>query len=264
MIEDTFAAPTLQDSPWENPQQLIQTAQVNQTLNPAGRYADAVSMTQGMDRDMKQLAHQAKVVGELLSTDAYYSWKQGGQHIEGATVALANALRTEYRALATSCDIVSDEGNKVHLRARAIDLVNGVYEERDFFMNRRPAPGKFARKPEERDRWDTLQMQVAQSKAIRNCILRILPAWMVNTAIRAAKDAASNSALRGKPLDEVRDQVIKAFKDSGWSKDLLIEHAGQPVESWCLDEIVKLRELYRQVQLGEIQAPALDTKKKKK
>jgi len=268
MIEETFAAPTLQDSPFENPQQLIQANQITQTLTPSGRYADAVSMTQGMTRDMKHLAHQAKVVGELLSTDAYYSWKQGGTQIEGATVALANALRTEYRALATSCDIVKDEGTKVHLRARAIDLVNGVYEERDFVMSRRPAPGKFAKKPEERDRWDTLQMQVAQSKAIRNCILRILPAWMVNTAIRAAKEAASSNALKGKPLDEVRDQVIKAFTDSGWSKDQLINHVSQPVESWCLDEIVKLRELYRRVQLGEIQSEVtsekLDLKKKKK
>ena len=253
MKEDTFKLPDTFENEWAKPQQQMIAAE-NVTLNPVGRYADAVSMTMNMQRDMKDLARKAKVVGELLGSDGYYSWRQGGKQIEGVTVSLANALRTEYRALATSCDIIKDEGSRIHLRARAIDLVNGVYEERDFYMNRRAAKGKFAAKDEERDRWDSLQMQVAQSKAIRNCILRILPAWMVNTALRAAKEAASSQALGKKSLDEVRDSTVKAFSELGWTRESLEAHVSMPVEEWCLDEIIKLRELYGSAKRGEIQA----------
>ena len=265
-MKEEFKLPDTLEGDWADPiqNQVINTDAVTQVLNPVGRYADAVGMTTNMTRNTKELARKAKVVGELLGADGYYSWKQGGKQIEGASVSLANALRSEYRALATSCDIVKDEGNRVHLRARSIDLINGVYEERDFFMNRRPPKGKFAAKPEERERWDTLQMQVAQSKAIRNCIHRILLAWMVHIAVRAAKDAASSQALGNRSLDEVRDSTIKAFAEHHWTREELEDHVSSPVEEWCLDEIIKLRELYTAVKRGEVQAVLTDPEKKGK
>ena len=127
-------------------------------------------------------------------------------------------------------------------------------------MNRRAPKGKFAAKPEERERWDTMQMQIAQSKAIRNCILRILPAWMVSIAVRAAKDTASNNALKGKPLDEVRENTVTAFASKHWSREALEDHVKLPVEDWCVAEIITLRELFDSVVRGEVQPVLPDSK----
>ena len=161
------------------------------------------------------MAAEATEIGTRMGRDAFYSWEQGRELIEGATIGLAYALLPVWRYVQARVEIVDRVGDVVTLRGVALDLASIVSVERDYTFTIAPPPGKYANKPDQRQRWEAMQTQSASSKAVRGAILGMLPPWLVGAAINAAKAAASASILGGKTFDEAAGVAVKAFAEGG-------------------------------------------------
>ncbi len=208
-------------------------------------------------RDFRRMAAEATEIGTRMGRDAFYSWEQGRELIEGATIGLAYALLPVWRYVQARVEIVDRVGDVVTLRGVALDLASIVSVERDYTFTIAPPPGKYANKADQRQRWEAMQTQSASSKAVRGAILGMLPPWLVGAAINAAKAAASASILNGKTFDEAAGVAVKAFADGGGVKLHELEAwIGSPLAMWTIDHLEKLRALYGQMKRGEVSPAA--------
>jgi hypothetical protein len=223
--------------------EIAELARVAQTLRP---------------RDPEQLRARARRVGELLGarldekgrgTRAYYSipytTKEGSRTIEGPTVDLMDALAIEWGALLYSVRIVEQKGRAVKLRGRVVDLVSLVAIEREFLATLAPAPGRF-----EVDRWDAMQLQSAESKAVRGVLEHAIPAWLVDEAMTAARAAAHRARTGGRTLAQAVATAVEKFASLGVSAEALVDLVGRPVVDWSAYDLQTLRGVYEEVRTG--------------
>jgi hypothetical protein len=215
-------------------------------------------------RDLEEIARLARQVGAALGrvldakgegTRAYYRWsvnsKDGGKSvIEGPTVDLMDALAGVWGGLLYQIRLISETGQRVHLRGRVLDLVRVVAHERDYLGHLRPAPGRFA--GEEAERWKVMQLQAAESKAIRGVLEHVIPAWVVEEAMEAARDAAAKARTGGKPVDEASKAALAALDKQKIDADLAARWVGKPVAQWNAYDLQALRDLFARAKRGEI------------
>ena len=211
------------------------------------------------ERDLARLEKRARTTGARLGARAFYSWRQGGQLIEGLTVQAAYALLADYGFAACRVAIVERQGQRVQLRAAAIDLINFVFVERDALFTLRPAPGKYADKPEEAARWEAMQEQSAASKAVRGAILRMVPDWMGQACMEAARTAASGRVL--KEGQTVAQAAAEAIKNFGAKHHVTVEqmeaYLELPVKLWTVRELEDLLSVWRSLHQGEATVAAV-------
>jgi len=215
-----------------------------------------VRAAQGLQRDPKKLIERAKQIGGLLGASGFYRFPAGGSNVEGPSIDMAQALAQEWGGIAYQVRIVHAEplasgGQRVHLRASVADMRSLVCAEVDQVVTTSAPPGKFADKPEQRERWNGMQVQSAASKIVRNAILRVIPAWYVEPAFESAKAIDSAKALGGKTLPEARKGAADALQLAhGCTLAELEAHLGQPFDMWAVPQISALRELFSQLKSG--------------
>ena len=205
------------------------------------------------ERDLARLERRARTTGARLGARAYYSWRQAGQQIEGASVQAAYALLADYGFAACRVAVVERQGSKVQLRAAAIDLINFVFVERDALFTIRPAPGKYAAKPEEVERWEAMQTQSAASKAVRGAILRLVPDWAVQACVESAKQAASGDVLKpGQTVSQAAAEAVRNYSARHHvSLEQLEAYLGLPIAIWTVRELADLIAVWRSLAQGE-------------
>lgn len=212
-------------------------------------------------RDIEKLKHEARAIGYELGqildergegTAAFYRWTAGGSVIEGPTVDLMDALGHVYGRLVYSVRIVQERGPRVTLRGKVVDLVNLVAHERDYSAFLRAAPGKFANKADEAERWRVMQLQAAESKAIRGVLEHVVPRYLVDAALTAAKDGAARARLRGASLPDAIGKTVEALRSARPPIDLAVVErwVGRPPEQWTAVDLGELRGLYKRWKDG--------------
>ena len=222
---------------------------------PAGasEYAAFLDVaTTAPPRDEGAMLAAAKRIGELLGKSAFYSFPAGQGRIEGPSIDLAYALAQAWGRCVTRCMVTESAGNRVTLRGQFVDLLTIAIIERDYTATLTPAPGKFANKPDQVDRWRVMQEQSAISKAVRGAILGGLPAWYVDAAMRAAFAAAEGTALGGKTLGAAVADTLAHFATHEIGKADLEAWLGRPVDLWTSFDIGGLRELARDIKGGRV------------
>lgn len=238
-------------------------------------------------RDVAAITLRAREIGAQMgrildpnpkneSTGAYYKWSAGGSVIEGPTIDLMQALATEWGRIAYQVELVSERGARVTLRARVIDLMSLVITDRETTHHLSAAPGKFAGKEEERERWRIMQLASAQSKAVRSLLEDMIPLSIVDAALEAAKDAAAGAqlgtiqvldkdgnpvlgkdkkpTLRRRTLAEAVDAAIKGLAKLSPPPDLVLVERwiGRPRAEWVASDLAALRGLYDRWRRGEV------------
>lgn len=229
-----------------------------------GRVADdtsplalMVQAAQRITRDVPSLLAQAKQIGGLLGSGGFYRFPAGDGTVEGASIDLAQALAQAWGGIAYQVRILHVEtlstgGRKVHLRATVTDLKTLVAAEVDQVVSTSAPPGKFARKPDQAERWHTMQTQSAASKIVRNAILRVLPAWYVDAALTAARDADARSATAGKSLPEARATALAYLKTQGLTQAELEAYTTQPIDLWAAPQLAQLRDLSADLKAARV------------
>ncbi len=204
-------------------------------------------------RDEKRLLQAAHRIGELLGKRAFYSFPTGDSTVSGPTIDLMDALAVAWGRVVSRVSILDSSGGRVHLRGHVIDLLTLTAVERDYVSALAPAPGKFAAKPDQAARWETMQLQSASSKAIRGALEHALPAWLVDEALRAARWSAAQAVTEGKALPEVRAKAVELFAGE-WkiTREELEAWTQAPVELWTTAELGELRDLAAGLKAGEV------------
>lgn len=249
-------------------------------------------------RDLPAIMEEARSIGASLGqilpddpkqqgTAAYYRWEVRGadgrpQVIEGPTIDLMDALAGSWGRLAYQIEIIEERGQRVTLRARVVDLVTMVIHERPYIAHLRPAPARFARSETESERWRVMQLQSAESKAIRGVLERVIPQSVQATALEAARDAASAMQLgttdaldgEGRPiidrktgrpvqrrrtLAEAIDGAVHGLArlQPPLALDLVERWLGRPRAEWVAADLGALRSLYQRWRRGEVTADTL-------
>jgi hypothetical protein len=137
-------------------------------------------------------------------------------------------------------------------------MVNRTGYERENMSTLPPAPGKFGNKPDQVERWATMQLQASISKAERTTVEHFLPRWYVDTAMDAARRAMSAEILKdrdGKPitLEQGFALAIEAYgKRFGITLEQLEEYIGEARALWTLGDFAELRGLQGQLARGEV------------
>jgi hypothetical protein len=210
--------------------------------------------TEAMTAEARRVGYQ---LGQILDergegTAAYYRWHAGGSVIEGPTVGMMDALGHLYGRLVYSVRIVSERGQRVTLRGRVVDLVNLVAHERDYAAALRAPPAKFADRVDEAERWRVMQLQAAESKAIRGVLEHVVPAHLVEAAMSAARDGAAKARLRGASLPEAVGKTVEALTSIRPAIDIvLVERwVGRQREEWTAVDLGEIRGLYRRWKDG--------------
>lgn len=237
----------------------IATRQPTQ-MTGGSAYAEFVSAAIDLPpRNLPAILAEAKRVGQLLGESAFYSFPAGGSKIEGATIDLSDALATVWGRCVTRVAIISEQGNRVHLRGVFVDLQALTVVERDFMAHLSPAPAGFASKPEQADRWRTMQLQAASSRAVRGATLHGLPAWLVDAALNAAMEVVRGGVLKdrdGKPiaLDTAKTNAATMMERHGLTLSEVEATIGSVFDLWAIAEILALRKLDAQIRSGETTA----------
>lgn len=230
------------------------TANLPQVAVPAGDLGQLASLmqiaAQAPERDINRLKKEAVRIGREMKTDGYYSFPAGGGRIEGAQVWLMEALEGVWRWTFTQVQIDRVEGRRVYLRARFVDLKTGVIKERPAFYTMSDPPGKFAGKSDQIDRWHSMQLGSAVSKAARSVLDHGLPSWFTETAVQAAMSAAREDLLKGRSLDQAVKETLGYFAEQKVTQAELESLVASPVALWVDLTILELRDLARAIKEG--------------
>lgn len=231
----------------------------------SGQIAELAQVAAGLQpRDMTRLERQAKAIGAALgrqlnaqgSSVAFYSFPMGGSVVEGPSVALMNALAGAFGRLIAQVHVLDyDHGTgRAMLRARVVDLESLRAEEVDHPCSVPPAPAKFARKPDQVQRWITMQLRAQGSRAKRNALEQVIPAHVVAVAMLAAKGAYAANLLGSSSVEQVRAKAIRVLAEGEgparrdddrprWQGDgrlspaVLAAWLGVALDNWTIDEI---------------------------
>lgn len=214
-------------------------------------------------RNLDRIGREAVITGRRMGRDGFYSFPAGGGQIEGATIGMAYALAALWGRCQTIGQVIHESGNTVTIRGIAIDVLHLTTVERDYVFNLTPPPGKFASKPDQAERWRTMQMQSAMSKAIRGAILGLVPQWVAVAAVDAAMEAASSSILselKAKDVSEGARLTVDHWVAQGLTVDQIEALAGSHPSTWTIDELDVMHRYWIEVRGGRTTIGALRAK----
>lgn len=210
------------------------------------------------DRDIAKLMKEAQAIGEIMALtgktksggcDAYYRFRMGDGTIEGPTVGLMEALEKVWRMTLTVITIAEERGNRITFDCKFVDLKTGNFKTRPAMFTLSDPPGKFAKDPEQADRWRNMQLQSATSKATRNILEHGLPQWLWKAATTAAQNTKADEVLKDskgnvRPLIECVNEAIKAWEAMKITAPDLEAYLRLPVSSWAPSHLVELLDLW--------------------
>lgn len=212
-------------------------------------------------RDVNRLAQAARQVGERLgsiitpqgSSKALYSFPAGQSRVEGPTVWLIGALWQEYGHVVVDSEVREERAGRIAIVTTIIDRINGTAYRREHHTSLAPAPAKFASKPDQVERWQTMQMQSAISKAERTTVQHFLPGWYVDVAVEAARKAFGADVLKGKTVQEAQAEAVQAFGQTfGVSQAQLEDWVGGERPLWTVTDLAEMRGLFVRLKRGEL------------
>lgn len=198
-----------------------------------------------------------------MAADAIYSFPRGRTNVTGPSVALARVLAQAWGNLRYGVDELPAANGLVHLKGWAWDLeTNTRVEAEDRFerlipksTGRMDATGKKITDwvaPDERDLRELKNRRGAF--LIRNCLLQLIPADIVEDALAVARHTSEQAAsgdLKARPDDAIR-AIVTAFAEFGVGLDAIERRLGHPAREITPEELVDLRRVYRSIRDGQM------------
>lgn len=228
-----YAAPTL----------ALQTRSSFQT-------AVAVNRERNLLKIEQRCIQEAAIAGE----EFYYSWKQGGENIEGLSVGAALAIVRNFGNCAVEVQ-VQETPTAYIFNGVFIDLETGFNIVRPFRQNKQSPKTKEGKDIYSGDRGQDVIFQIGTSKAIRNVALNAMPKWLTEKVIREAK---RNVVKR---IEEMGSEkaialCVKKALALGIAKER-IENVYGKERSWDTEKIIKITSAIRAIEDGVERATEL-------
>lgn len=209
----------------------------------------AMQVAQHRTRDLGAIQEVAVRRGAQLLGDGFYDFSIGQGRATGPSVWLMEAIAQEYGMLSWRVELSSyDKGSgMLVLTATVMDLVKLTLVQRPMVLHVPEPPSGFARTPDGRARWLSMQVQKNGSKAIRTALQHAIP--------RVVWEAATVEAMRAfsiamGPLSERIPKLFVYYEGRGVSKEQLEARLDLPQVEWTIHEVKKLRELAKSIRDG--------------
>lgn len=230
-----------------------EAAKVEQTRAVA-EVAAAVRVAQDFPRDMSKAIAQMRMScsQKSLADRAFYSLPRAGGRVEGSTVHLARELarcfgNVQYGMKETHRD---DEKGESEVLAYAWDVENNVRQERGFIV-------PHARMKDKQRQALTDLADIANNnnsiaaRALRECILTLLPVWFRDEAEAIAADALKGD-VKGKPLpQQIADAVAGFEAEFNVSAAQIETRLARPRSKWTAVDLGTLRVIFSEMKRGE-------------
>lgn len=242
----TPAAP----APWG--QQASQATAIEQSRAIAEvQAAVLVAQQRPRDEDAAVAAMRRSCTRRSLAERATYSYNRGGQTVTGPSITLARELarcwgNVQYGVNELRRDDVQGESE---MQAWAWDLESNARSSQTFIVpHRRDARGGQQRITSLRDIYENNTNNA--SRRLREAIFAVLPQWYTEEAL----DLCSQTLTQGdgKPIEQRRQDALRAFENQGITQQQLEQKIGCPVTAWTGHDLAQLEVLYRSLSRGEI------------
>lgn len=236
-----------------NPKAVSQGTVVEQT-RAAAEVAAAVSTARQFPRDMVRAVEQMRqaCTQKSLADRAFYSVPRAGGRVEGSTVHLARELARCYGNLDYGIRELArdDDAHQSEMQAWAWDQENNVRQSRSFIVVH--ARMKDKKRQALTDLADiTNNNNSAAARALRECILTVIPVWFRDEA-----ESVANKTLGGEaaslPIEQQIAEATKHFADShGVTVDQIEKRLARPRTKWTVSDLATLRVINSELIRGE-------------
>lgn len=221
------------------PVEVIGAGRTMQRVQSGYTTAVAVQKPRSLSVVAKNVLAEAQMAGESF----YYGWNQSGKHIEGPTVNLAYAIARNYGNCAIETD-VEETASHYMVKAVFIDLETGFSCPRTFRQRKSLDMGKM-----DKDRVEDIALQIAESKAVRNAIVKAMPSWLIEKAIDIAKDAVKKGV--GANIVESRAKALKIWEGVGVTQER-IEGVYGAIDTWTPEALAAMKGNWSAYKEGRI------------
>ncbi|MDW7774580.1 MAG: hypothetical protein SCH71_16990 [Desulfobulbaceae bacterium] len=211
--------------------------------------AVAVQRPRNLDLIIKALDKEAQYGGESF----FYSWpvmdKRTGKKtiVEGCSIGASMAIAREFGNCAIPID-VQETSDSFIFTSSFVDIEKGFTISRVYRHKKKPVVGRY-----DSDRWEDMEFQKGQSKAIRNVVLAGVPKWLSERMLRKAREAVI-AGIGKEGLDVARDKVVKFLAGKGVSLDRIEAVVDKVLSEWTADDVASLRGICSQVHDGQASA----------
>jgi len=209
--------------------------------------AELVRAFDGVARDRGALRKEAARIGRQMANEAFYQLPN--MKVAKPTVWLMEALRESYGYLLVDVQVTAESDTTIDLTVTAVDMLSGNISRFPGRYGITPAPGKYANKADQRERWRTMQANMARSKAIRTCLEHTIPVEVWRAAVNAAQSQRLAQVLAGpngvkfETVSEAIRDVLGYIEEQGVSRARVAEAVGRDELDWGVEECLRMREL---------------------
>jgi hypothetical protein len=198
-----------------------------------------ISTAKAYPRQLKRVIDNCIAIVTLdteTASTCTYSVPRGGKTVTGPTVHLAKILAQQFGNIRIEAKVISIEQKHITSQAIAFDLENNLAIKVEVKRSIMGKTGRF------NDDMITVTGNAANSIALRNAVLSIIPKAIVDKVYNEAKRTITGDLSDKTKLIQKRKQVIDALKDTyGVSEEEILSSIGKvSIDHVTIDDIVVL------------------------
>jgi len=186
-----------------------------------------------------------------LAAQAVYRYPRGGQSVSGPSIRLAEALAQNWGNIDTGIVELENTRGTSTMMAYAWDLETNTRVTKIFTVeHKRDTKQGSKALTDGRDIYEATANFGARRQ--RACILSIVPGDVVDMAVEECKATVASADQR--PVDEILNELIKAFKDIKVTKEQLEKYFDKQLTVMTKEDLVDLRAVYKAIKDGQSKA----------
>jgi hypothetical protein len=177
-------------------------------------------------RDLAAFRRNVLAGAETLGREAFYAWGSGKNHVEGATIHLANLMLAQYGNAMVRAEPIQETAEAWYFTHHFVDLEGQTSQPRQLIQSKREDVGMRT----DPVRANQIRFNRGKSKAIRNCILNAMPRTLVLRAIEAAKRGVSarmERFINEKGLAAAQRYTLEQLARVGVPEDAVLRKLGK-------------------------------------
>lgn len=198
-------------------------------------------------RNLQDVIRRCEEEAAIAGDDFFYSWKQGGQQIEGLSVGAVLAMVRNW-GNSVLIPEVEERFNSYIFKATFIDLETGFTLSRAFKQNKKSPTTKEGKPIYSGERGDDIIFQIGQSKAIRNVGANAMPKWLITKVMDKAKENVMKK-LEKMGKDKATQMILKKAEVLGISKERIYANYGKEA-GWDMNQLVFISGALKAVESG--------------
>lgn len=186
-----------------------------------------------------------------FAEQAMYAIPRGGTTVRGPSVYLARELARIWGNIRYGSEIIADTPTHRTVRVWAWDIEANTRVAEDVTMAKLIARKRGKETVMVEPTEIELREMTARQAAIatRNCLLRLLPADLVEACCEAAEQTLRAATSRQRPT--VIEQLVQSFSKFAVTPEMIEAYIGRPLSQVTDEQLTDLRRVYRSLADGQ-------------